>query len=205
MLPALPLPALVLVPTALIEPAAEAAGPGLGGGALALLLGVVQLLVSLALFTLAVNNGLAVVGRMIEGLDIWGEIQRKNVAVGLLAAGAVIAYTNVVSGGIEGMTKGLQSLVVFDFKNGLSAVLGGAVNLVVALAVAGFAISWTFKIMDRWTRSVDERAEFKAGNAAIGVVHAGILIGASTLIEAGVSGVSSGLTQFLSSLFATLA
>lgn len=191
---------LALAPAAAFQPLAD--GDGIGAGALALLLGFVQLVVSLALFTLAVNNGIAVVSRMIEGLDIWGEIKRKNVAVGLLAGGAVIAYTNVVSGGIAGMTRGLQSLVVFDIKNGLSAVLGGAVNLIVALAVAGLAISWTFKVMDKWTKDIDEKAEFKNGNAAIGIVYAGILIGASTLIEAGVSGVSSGLTKFFTALFA---
>jgi uncharacterized membrane protein YjfL (UPF0719 family) len=103
------------------------------------------------------------------------------------------------------MTTGLQSLVVLDFKNGLSAILGGAVNLIVALAVAGLAISWTFKVMDKWTKDIDEKAEFRAGNTALGVVYAGILIGASTLIEAGVSGVSAGLTQFFTSLFHSMA
>ncbi len=199
MIQLIPLQVLTIQPLGISE--TSASGDGIGAGALALLLGLVQLIVSLALFTLAVNNGIAVVSKMIDGLDIWGEIKKKNVAVGLLAAGAVIAYTNVVSGGIAGMTKGLQSLVVFDIKNGLSAVLGGAVNLIVALAVAGLAISWTFKVMDKWTKDIDEKAEFKSGNTALGVVYAGILIGASTLIEAGVSGVSSGLTQFFSGLF----
>ncbi len=156
-------------------------------------------------FTLAVTNGSAVVGRMIDGIDVWSEIKKKNIGVALLAAGAVIAYPNVVAGGIAGMTRGLQSLVVFDFKNGLSALLGGTVNLIVALAVAGLAISWTFKVMDRWTKDIDEKAEFRAGNTALGVVYAGILIGASSLIAAGVSGVSSGLTQFFTSLFAKMA
>jgi len=176
-------------------------GDGVGAGALALLLGLIQLVVSLALFTLAVSNGIAVVSRMIDGLDLWGEIKRKNVAVSLLAAGAVIAYTNVVAGGIAGMTAGLQSLVVFDFKNGLSALLSGAINLVVALAIAGIAISWTFKVMDKWTKDIDEKTEFRNGNVAIGVVYAGILIGASGLISAGVSGVSAGLTKFFTALF----
>jgi uncharacterized membrane protein YjfL (UPF0719 family) len=199
MIQLIPLQVLTIQPLGISE--SSTSGDGIGAGALALLLGLVQLIVSLALFTLAVNNGIAVVSKMIDGLDIWGEIKKKNVAVGLLAGGAVLAYTNVVSGGVAGMTKGLQSLVVFDIKNGLSAVLGGAVNLIVALAVAGLAISWTFKVMDKWTKDIDEKSEFKNGNTALGVVYAGILIGASTLIEAGVSGVSSGLTQFFSSIF----
>ncbi len=199
MIQATPTLAFLTVPTLFAQVGVEQ--NTIGAGALALVLGLLQLIVSLALFTLAVNNGIAVVSRMIEGLDIWGEIKKKNIAVGLLAGGAVIAYTNVVSGGIAGMTRGLQSLVVFDFKAGISAILAGAVNLVVALAVAGLAISWTFKVMDKWTKDIDEKVEFKNGNTALGVVYAGILIGASTLIEAGVSGVSSGLTQFFTSIF----
>jgi uncharacterized membrane protein YjfL (UPF0719 family) len=170
------------------------------GALLALLVGAIQLIASLALFTLAVSNGLKIVSRLIDGLDIWAEIKKRNVAVALLAGGAVIAYTNVVAGGVLGMTKGLTGLVQGEFGAGLWALLGGLFNLVIALLVAGVAISWTFKVMDKWTADIDEKAEFKSGNVAIGVVYAGILIGASALISAGVQGISLAVTQFLDAL-----
>jgi uncharacterized membrane protein YjfL (UPF0719 family) len=183
---------------ALIE--AQSAAPDMKGALLGLFLGAFQLIVSLALFTFAINSGLKVVSKMIEGIDIWDEIKKKNVAVALLAAGAVIAYVNVVAGGISGMTNGLTGLVSGNFSNGLSAVLGGVVNLLVALFVAGIAISWTFKVMDRLTTTINEKEEFKNNNIAIGVVYAGILIGASSLISAGVSGVSAAVTNFLNAV-----
>ena len=183
---------------ALLE--AQTATPDMKGALLGLFLGAFQLVVSLALFTFAINSGLKVVSKMIEGIDIWGEIKKKNVAVALLAAGAVIAYVNVVAGGISGMTSGLTGLVSGDFNHGLSAVLGGVVNLLVALFVAGIAISWTFKVMDKLTTTINEKEEFKNNNIAIGVVYAGILIGASSLISAGVSGVSSAVTNFLNAI-----
>jgi uncharacterized membrane protein YjfL (UPF0719 family) len=188
-----------LPPVALEDAPPE--GDGVLGAALGLALGLLQLIVSLALFTLAINQGIAVVSRMIEGLDLWDEIRKKNVAVGLLAAGAVIAYTNVVAGGIAAMTEGFGNLARLDIHSGLSAMAGGAANLIVALAVAGVAISWTFKIMDRWTKGIDEKAEFRGGNVALGVVHAGVLIGASELIAAGVSGVSAAVTGFFAAIF----
>lgn len=193
---------LTLTPAVLSAVTPLAEGGDVKGAAVSLLLGVVQLVVSLALFTFAANQGIKVLSKMLEGLDIWAEIKKRNVAVALLAGGAIYAYTNVVSGGVAAMTSGLQGIVTFDFKAGLAATLAGAVNLVVALFVAGIAISWTFKVMDKWTKNIDEREEFKGGNVAIGVVYAGILIGASELISAGVSGVSSGLTAFFSALFA---
>jgi len=183
---------------ALLE--AQTATPDMKGALLGLFLGAFQLVVSLALFTFAINSGLKVVSKMIEGIDIWAEIKKKNVAVALLAGGAVIAYVNVVAGGISGMTSGLTGLVSGDFNHGLSAVLGGVVNLLVALFVAGIAISWTFKVMDKLTTTINEKEEFKNNNIAIGVVYAGILIGASSLISAGVSGVSSAVTNFLNAI-----
>lgn len=178
-------------------PATTAATTDMKGALVGLALGALQLLVSLVIFTFAINNGLKVVSRMIEGIDIWGEIKKKNMAVALLAAGAVIAYVNVVAGGVESMTAGLTSVVSGSFKAGLSALIAGIVNLVVALIVAGFAISWTFKVMDRLTTNINEKDEFRGGNVAIGIVYAGILIGASDLIAAGVAGVSQALTTTL--------
>lgn len=171
------------------------------GASIGLILGVVQLVISLALFTLAINNGLKIVSKMIDGIDIWGEIKKKNMAVALLAGGAVIAYVNVVASGVASMTTGLTGVVSGSFSAGLSAALGGLVNLVVALLVAGVAITWTFKVMDKLTTNINEKDEFKNGNVAIGIIYAGILIGASDLIQSGVAGVSQAVTSFLNVVF----
>jgi len=197
---------LVLTP-ALLQAAnttttATAGTTDMKGAAIGLFLGALQLVISLALFTLAINNGLKVVSKMIDGIDIWGEIKKKNMAVALLAAGAVIAYVNVVASGVESMTHGLTGVVSGSWKAGASAALGGFVNLVVALLVAGVAISWTFKVMDKLTTNINEKDEFRNGNVAIGIVYAGILIGASDLIQAGVAGVSQAVTSFLNVIFA---
>jgi Na+/melibiose symporter-like transporter len=122
------------------------------------------------------------------------------VAVALLAAGVVISYTNVIGGGIESMTTGLKSLTSFDLGAGISAIVGGVINLIVALVVAGFGISVTFNVMDKLTTDINEKDELRGGNIAIGVVYAGILVGVSQMISAGVTGIGGALTKLIDSL-----
>ena len=184
----------------LLESAPAQTEPSLLGAALGLVLGVIQFLVGLSIAAFAINKGFALTSRMLDGLNIWSEIKKRNLAVALLAAGVVLSYTNVIGGGIASMTGGLGAFASADWSSGISAIVGGVFNLVVALLVAGFGIGVTFKVMDRLTTDIDEKEELRSGNVAIGVVYAGILIGVSSLISAGVSGIGGGLTKFLDTL-----
>lgn len=171
------------------------------GSAFGLFMAVVQLIVGLSIAAFAITRGFALVGNMLAGVDIWAELKKRNAAIALLSAGVVLSYTRVIAGGIDAMTDGLQNLVGGELAAGLGAMVAGAINLIVAILVASFAISLTFKVMDRLTTGIDEKEEFKNGNVAIGIVYAGILIGVSGLISAGVSGIGAGVSSFLSSLF----
>lgn len=166
-----------------------------------LVLGVVQLVVGLGIAAFAINQGLKLVSKLLGGLDIWAEVGKKNVAVALLAAGAVISYTNVIGSGIGAMTNALTTLVSGGVWNGVIGLVSGLVNLAVAIAVASFAITVTFKIMDKLTKNLDEKAELSGGNTAVGAIYCGILIGVSFLVSNGVSGIGKGLSSFLSALF----
>lgn len=167
---------------------------------LGLILGLVQFGVGLGIAAFAINKGLQVVSRLLGGLDIWAEIGKKNVAVALLAAGAVISYTRVVGSGIDSMTKGLGSLASAQWVAGIVGLIAGLVNLAVAIVVASFAITVTFKVMDKLTKGMDEKAELSGGNVAVGAIYCGILIGVSGLVAGGVSGISIGLGNFLGAL-----
>ena len=169
-----------------------------------LILGLIQLAVGLGIAAFAINKGLQVVSKLLGGLDIWAEIKKKNVAVALLAAGAVISYTRVIGAGIDSMTKSIASLVNFEVVNGLVGLIAGVVNLAVAIAVASFAITVTFKVMDRLTKDIDEKAELSGNNIAIGAIYCGILIGVSGLVASGVSGIGIGVDKVLTALAAYL-
>lgn len=148
----------------------------------------------------SITKGLQLLSKLLGGIDVWAEVKNKNIAVALLAAGVVVSYTRVISGGIGAMTDSLATLGTGNVANGAIGLFAGLINLFVAVAVASFAITIVFRVMDKLTTSIDEKEEFKAGNAAIGVVYCGILVGVSSLVAAGVGGIGSGISMFLSAL-----
>jgi uncharacterized membrane protein YjfL (UPF0719 family) len=167
------------------------------GSLLGLVLGLIQFAVGLGIAAFAITKGLQVVSKLLGGLDIWAEVAKKNIAVALLAAGAVISYTRVIGSGIDSMTKSLGSLAGGDWSAGVVGLIAGIVNLAVAIVVASFAITVTFKVMDKLTKGIDEKAELSGGNIAIGALYCGILIGVSGLVASGVAGIGIGLGEFL--------
>lgn len=187
------------------DTAAPSAWAEVGGSLGGLLLGVIQLVVGLSLAAFSINKGLALLSRLLGGIDIWAEVKAKNSAVALLAAGVVISYTRVISGGIDAMTRSLLTLGSGGVLNGVIGLVAGVINLGVAIAVASFAITVVFRVMDKLTTTIDEKAEFKANNIAIGVIYCGILIGVSSLVAAGVTGIGSGVSLFLNALVQAVA
>jgi uncharacterized membrane protein YjfL (UPF0719 family) len=179
------------------EPAASGGWAAVGGSVGGLLLGAIQLVVGLSLAAFSITKGLQILSKLLGGLDIWAEIKARNVAVALLAGGVVISYTRVISGGIDAMTRSLLTLGTGGVLNGVIGLVAGVINLFVAIGVASFAITVVFRVMDKLTANIDEKAEFKANNPAIGVVYCGILIGVSSLVAAGVTGIGSGVSLFL--------
>ncbi|MFO1009456.1 MAG: DUF350 domain-containing protein [Planctomycetota bacterium] len=181
-------------------PASSGASNELVGALMGLLLGVIQLIIGLSIAAFAINKGFAIVGKMLEGINIWAEVKKKNIAVAALGAGVVISYTNVIGSGIEAMTKGVGNLANLDWSAGLSAIVGGVFSLVIALLVASFAITVTFRVMDKLTTDINEKDEFRNNNIAIGVVYAGIMIGVSGLIAAGVSGIGARVADLVNAI-----
>lgn len=184
-------------------PAASTAGgtsDGLVGALLGLALGVIQLIIGLSIAAFAINKGFAIVGKMLDGINIWSEVKKRNLAVAALAAGVVIAYTNVIGSGIEAMTQGVGSLATLKLGAGLSAIIGGIVSLIVSISVASFAITVTFRVMDKLTTDINEKDEFRQGNVALGIVYAGIMIGVSGLIAAGVSGIGARVSDVINAI-----
>ena len=189
---------------ALTSAASAAEGTGswtaVAGSLGGLLLGVIQLIVGLSLAAFSITKGLKLLSKLLGGIDIWEEVKKKNIAVALLGAGVIVSYTRVISGGIAAMSDSLATLGTAGVFNGVIGLVSGLINLAVAIGVASFAITVVFRVMDKLTTSIDEKAEFKGNNAAIGALYCGIMIGVSSLVAAGVSGIGSGVSLFLNAL-----
>ena len=192
--------ALALPSAALAAEGTTSSWAAVGGSLGGLLLGVIQLVVGLSLAAFSITKGLQLLSKLLGGLDIWAEVKNKNTAVALLAAGVVVAYTRVIAGGIGAMSDSLATLGTGSVYSGVIGLVSGVINLFVAIAVASFAITVVFRVMDKLTTSIDEKAEFKGNNVAIGALYCGIMIGVSSLVAAGVSGIGSGVSLFLNAL-----
>ena len=190
-----------------VASAAEGVNPwtAVAGSLGGLLLGVIQLIVGLSLAAFSITKGLKLLSKLLGGIDIWEEVKKKNIAVALLGAGVIVSYTRVISGGIAAMSDSLATLGTAGVFHGVIGLVSGRIYLAVAIGVASFAITVVFRVMDKLTTSIDEKAEFKSGNVAIGAVYCGILIGVSSLVAAGVSGIGSGVSVFLSALVGAIA
>jgi len=192
--------AIALCSSAQAAEATSSSWAAVGGSLGGLALGIIQLIVGLSMAAFSVTKGLQLISKLLGGIDVWDEIKNKNTAVALLAAGVVVSYTRVISGGISAMTESLATLGTGNIANGAIGLVAGLINLAVAVLVASFAITIVFRVMDKLTTTIDEKAEFKSGNVAIGVVYWGILVGVSGLVTAGVGGIGSGVSVFLSAL-----
>lgn len=199
--------ALILAAAALPALAQDQAAGGstrLGSACIALLMAIIQLAIALAIVAFTVNQGFKLLSRLLakegKSLDIWAEVKKQNVAVALLAAGVVVSYCNVVGSGIAAMNKVLTEVVRQSWKHSLLGLLSGMLNLVVAIAVASFAITVVFKVMDKLTSGIDEIDELKNKNTAVGTIYCGLIIGVSFLISSGVSSIGMGVNALLGAL-----
>lgn len=170
----------------------------------ALILGFIQLILGLSLAAFAITKGLSVLSKLLGGIDIWAELKKRNPAVALLAAGVVISYCTVIGSGIESMTRALFAMGA-DPIGGFVGLFSGLLNLLIAVMVASFAITVVFKIMDKLTTGIDEKAEFADGNIAIGILYCGTLIGVSGLVASGVKGIGTGVGMLLASVIHLIA
>jgi uncharacterized membrane protein YjfL (UPF0719 family) len=188
--------------------AADGCMAAVGSGALQLLMAVIQLAISLTIVAFTINRGFALLSSLLnkagQNLNIWQEIKNRNLAVAMMGAGVVISYCNVIGSGISSMSNVLGNLVHQSLAQSFVGLLSSVVNIVVAIAVASFAITVVFKVMDRLTTDIDEVKELKANNTAIGVVYAGLIIGVSFLVSSGVTSIGLGVNALLGALLGVI-
>jgi uncharacterized membrane protein YjfL (UPF0719 family) len=189
------------------EEAAAAASPpaqtnwiGIGTS---LLGGLVQLILGITLAVSSISLGIRILGRTLPKVKIMEELNNKNVAVGLMTAGVVVAYTKVIATGVKQMG---DSIAVSP---SAGAFIGGLINVLIGLSVASIGVTWAFQALDKILQSMDKLAngskldidvEINKGNIAVGLFLFGVLYGVSEMISAAVQGIGPGLANALSAL-----
>src|SRR5665811_1085265 len=105
--------------------------------------GIIQLVVSIILAVVALYIGFSVFGKITK-MDEQKELDKDNVAVGILMASIFIAISIVVQSGLEGIASGLSKALAGDF---LPLAIG-IIQMIVGIIFAVAAIYIALKVID---------------------------------------------------------
>lgn len=175
---------------------AQAGEPTLVSASVGLLIAIAQVLVSLGFAMLAVYAGLRIFDKLTKGIDEMAELKKGNVAIGVLLGAVILSYATVIAGGVSSLTNVVLSVGDAPLTSVLMGLLGGVVNLLIALGLASAAIYMALNIFGKITKGIDEEAELKRGNLALAFLLAAILLAVSTVIASGVESVGAAISAF---------
>lgn len=122
--------------------------------------------------------------RLLLGMPVQEQLASHNVAAAIVVAAAYVATGFTYSGGLTGQGGGFWIMLLF-FVLGQLALLG---------------ITYLF----RWLTSYNDVQEIAAGNSAVAVALAGLLLAVGLLVSRAVSGDYTGLAHSLGSFLLAL-
>ncbi|OPX74948.1 MAG: hypothetical protein A4E39_00374 [Methanoregulaceae archaeon PtaB.Bin152] len=73
----------------------------------------------------------------------------------------------------------------------------GLIQLLIAILMAVAALYIGYSTFSKITRGMDEAAELKKGNVAVGIIIASILFAIAIVVQAGIAGISIGIMNAL--------
>jgi uncharacterized membrane protein YjfL (UPF0719 family) len=129
-------------------------------------------------------------------------MNKKLLALLTFAVAAVVGIGNhtlaqaapaASEGAKTGVLSGIWGLVV-----GLAVAL---VSLLVSLGLAMYAIKLAIESFDKLTKDIDEQAELKKGNMAVGILLAAVIYAIANVISSGVAGLTHAIHPELSWTF----
>jgi uncharacterized membrane protein YjfL (UPF0719 family) len=161
----------------------------IGSLAVGLLIAILQVIVGLALSMAAVYLGMKMFDKLTKGIEEMREIQKGNVAVGILMIAVILSIATVVKAGVLSLvlsinpSVGMQAMVL--------AILVGLFNLVISVVVSIIAIYLAIRIAEKITVEINFMKEIQKGNVAAAVVLGGILWAVSFVLSATVESVAN--------------
>lgn len=145
--------------------------------------GVVQFGLSAALGVAGIYFGSKAFDKLTVGIEEFKELQKGNVAVGILMAAVMACIAISLRAGVFEFAHGIQPeyslplLLLLAFVN--------IVKLAFGLIIAVLTIFVSMNLLDWFTRNINEAEELKKGNVAIAILIAGVLLSVALVVEAG--------------------
>ena len=148
---------------------------------------VLKLAIALILAVASQYLAIKLFDRLTPRIDEMKELQRGNVAVGLVLASLVISISLVISAGIDNLLPlpNLGKLSVNTFEVLVKNLGGLLLTIILAIVAQFFAIN----VFDKLTHGIDEQQELKKGNLAVAILLSAIIIAVSLVIRSGVRAV----------------
>jgi uncharacterized membrane protein YjfL (UPF0719 family) len=146
-------------------------------------LAIVRLVFAIIFAVVAIYIASSVLGRLTKQFEEWDEIKKGNVAVAVYMAGIFISIATIIGPGVIGLFVRLDLL----------AIIWGFVQLIIALALAVAAQYVGLSVLDKLTKGIDEWAELKKGNVAVGLVMAAVVIAIAAVVSQGVASLLTAL------------
>jgi uncharacterized membrane protein YjfL (UPF0719 family) len=160
-----------------------------------IIVGLIQLVVSILFAVLALYIGFAVLGKITQGLNEEKELAKGNVAVGIIVASVFVAIALVVQSGVSGISVGINKALSVGILSvdGLLAIGIAFIQLILGIVLAVAAIYLALNILEKLTKEVQEFEEIKKGNVAVALEMGGVIIAVAVIIQSGVIGITAAL------------
>ncbi len=157
--------------------------------------GLIQLIVSIIFAVMALYIGFAVLGKITKGINEEKELAKGNAAVGIIVAAVFVAIALVVQSGVSGLTVGINKAISVGILSvdGLLAIGVSLIQLILGIVLAVAAIYLALNILDKLTKGVDEFEEIRKGNVAVALEMGGVIIAVAVIIQSGVIGITAAL------------
>jgi len=139
-------------------------------------LAIIRLILAIVFAVAGLYIASWVLGRLTKGLDEWEEIGKGNSAVAVYMAGIFISVAIIVGPGIMGLFRTLDII----------GIALGFIQLVLALALAVAMQYVGLSFLGKLTKGLDEWAQLKKGNMAVGIVMAAVVVAIGTIVSQGV-------------------
>jgi uncharacterized membrane protein YjfL (UPF0719 family) len=126
-------------------------------------------------------------------IDEWEELRQGNMAVGVVLAAIVLAVGIIVRPALQ------DPLISADVGRSrpVYELLVNAVGLLIALILAIAAVTFATWLFMRLTTDLDEWAELAAGNHAVAVLMAGVVLAIALLTATAVDRIVAAITDVI--------
>lgn len=145
--------------------------------------------ISLIVSILSVYVGISIFDRITREMEEWKELKKGNIAVSIVLVSILLSLALILEPQVESSFSTVQ--------NGLSkiqivaVIMAVLVNLILTLLIATLSVYIAIRIIDRLTDNIDEFAELRKGNVAVGLFVAAVVLVVALLSRAAINNIVS--------------